>query len=153
MNLLKMRLDDSLRLATLGGRQANVHGQVYCRGEPELCLPVRVGNVHVDASFFPRDEEQPELPVADDRGCHARTLAEPSSALRLSEALGRTRRRLTLGDDDMGLNLAFDSAMTEPRADFSYSGVCGLNQSGRGSRLDLASEQCALAVRDSRNAG
>jgi len=32
--------------------------------------------VDVDSRFFAREEEQPELTVADDRGCHERDVAE-----------------------------------------------------------------------------
>ena len=60
-----MRLNDGLRLADLGGRKADVDGQVYCRREPKLCLPIRVGHMDMNARFFPREEEQTELSVAD----------------------------------------------------------------------------------------
>lgn len=75
-----MRFDDSLRLANLRRREADVHGQVYARSEPEFGLAIRVGDMHVYPGFFAREEEQAELPVADDGWCHRETVAVQSES-------------------------------------------------------------------------
>ena len=71
-----MRLDDRLCFAQLTGRKTSGRGYGNLWREPEFCLTVRVCDVYVNSRFLPREEEQPELPVADDRGCHERNVAE-----------------------------------------------------------------------------
>ncbi len=71
-----MRLDNGLRFAELTGRKTSGCSYRNLWSEPEFCLTVGVSHVYVDARFFPREEEQPELTVADDRGCHERNVAE-----------------------------------------------------------------------------
>ena len=71
-----MRFNDGLCLAELKGRETRNSGYRNFWAEPEFCLTVRVRHVYVDSGFFAREEEQPELTVANDRGCHERNVAE-----------------------------------------------------------------------------
>jgi hypothetical protein len=75
-NLREVRFDDGLRLPDLGLRQPDAGCQVYLRGEPELCLSVRVRHMDMNAFLLSGEEEQPELTIADNRWRHARTLAD-----------------------------------------------------------------------------
>jgi len=75
-DLSEVRDDDGLRLPNLGLGQPDVDGQVYVRGEPELGLAVGMRHVYVDTRLLAGEEEQSELPVADDGGCHGRTVAD-----------------------------------------------------------------------------
>ena len=76
MYFLNVRLDDGLCFAELTGRKTSgcSYGDLW--SEPEFCLTVRVRYMHMDSSLFPREEEQPELPVAENRGCHDRNVAD-----------------------------------------------------------------------------
>jgi hypothetical protein len=74
-----------------------------------------------------------------------------NSAIFFFEGLGNIFQKLPFNDDDVGLNLALDSAIAEPFSDFHSCGVCRLNQSGGASCLNLAFEQRALAVGNCRN--
>ncbi len=65
-----MRFDYGLRFAELTGRETGGCGYGNLRSKPEFCLTIRVRHVDVDSKFFPREEEQSELTVADDCGCH-----------------------------------------------------------------------------------
>ncbi len=42
--------------------------------EPEFCLTVGVRNVDMNAWLFPGEEKKAELTIANNCGCHARTL-------------------------------------------------------------------------------
>jgi len=67
-----MSFNDFLRLPKLDAGQANVRGQMHRWREPELCLAFWVRHVNVNPRLLAREEEQPELAVADNGGCHAR---------------------------------------------------------------------------------
>ena len=75
-DLSEVRDDDGLRLPNLGLGKPDVDGQVYVRGEPELGLAVGMRHVYVDTRLLAGEEEQSELPVADDGRCHGRTVAD-----------------------------------------------------------------------------
>ena len=75
-----MRLDNGLRFAELTGRKTSGCGYRNLWSEPEFCLAIRMRHVNVDSGFFSREEEQPELTIADDRGCHERNVPETTEA-------------------------------------------------------------------------
>ena len=105
-----MRLDHGLCLTNLRGREADVHSQVYAWCEPEFCLAVRVRDMHVNASLFPREEEQTELAVTGDGWCHDATVAARARD-RVSAAF--VARRYAGGCDSEGLEADFASALKQ----------------------------------------
>ena len=52
LNLLKVSHNDRLRLTKLRRRQPRVGGQGNLRRQPELCLTIRVGDVHMNTHLF-----------------------------------------------------------------------------------------------------
>jgi hypothetical protein len=60
-----MRFDDCMRLPDLSGRQPHIDGQVYLGCKPELCLTIRMSDMHVNSCLLAREEEQAELAVAE----------------------------------------------------------------------------------------
>lgn len=71
-----MRFDDGLGLTQSDIRQADVPGQMNCGREPELRFAFRMRDMHVDTRFLAGEEEQAELPVADDGRGHGGTVPQ-----------------------------------------------------------------------------
>jgi hypothetical protein len=65
-----------LRLLQLRWRQTGIHRQVDGRRQPELALAVGMRDRHMNPALLARKEEQPELAVSHDGGCHGPTLVD-----------------------------------------------------------------------------
>lgn len=70
--------------------------------EPEFCLTIGVRNVDMNAWLFPGEEKKTELTIANNCGCHARTLhrglcrvISPVSLIRLFLGSGCRKRRMS----------------------------------------------------------
>jgi hypothetical protein len=66
LDLLDVSFDHCLRLPHLDARQTDVLGQVYGWREPDLRFALWMRNMDVNPRLLTGEEEQSELPVADD---------------------------------------------------------------------------------------
>jgi hypothetical protein len=89
-----MSFNDCLSLAYLQARQTYVLGQVYRWRKPELCLAFGVRHMDVNPSLLAGEEKQSELAIADDSGCHVRTVADQllAAAARRGSSVHADRR-------------------------------------------------------------
>lgn len=76
-----MQLNHRLRMTQLYAGQADVLCQFYRRRKPEFRFTLWVCNVDVNACLLAGEQEQSELTIADNCGCHARDCS-PDSYLR-----------------------------------------------------------------------
>jgi hypothetical protein len=69
-DLSKMGFDDHLGIGQLPLVQSGSCGQMHFRRQPEFSFAVWVGDMDMDTGFFPGEEEQTELPGAENGRRH-----------------------------------------------------------------------------------